>query len=49
MKQKIHYLSIILVLILSSNTLWAQTEIDINGNGRPYSVTIDSLQIRKQE
>ncbi len=43
MKKKIHSVLFIIVLAFSCTVLQAQTELDINGNGRPYSVIFDSL------
>lgn len=43
MKQKLHCLLLIIGLASTANIAQAQTEIDINGNGRPYSTIFDSL------
>jgi pimeloyl-ACP methyl ester carboxylesterase len=43
MKQKLFYLLLLIALTLSTNKLHAQTEIDINANGRNYSQIFDSL------
>ncbi len=43
MKKKIYSIAVLIVFTFSCATLSAQTEFDINGNGRPYVTIFDSL------